>query len=98
MTHGPAPVWKEDGSTPFKTRFGFWMFTLYSLVYAGFILINVTTPKLMDADIGSFNLAIIYGFGLIVFALILAVIYNDMSNLAEKRLGDSTTEGGSDQP
>jgi uncharacterized membrane protein (DUF485 family) len=45
-----------------------------SLVYAGFIFINVSMPKLMKIDIGSLNFAIVYGFGLIALAIVMAVI------------------------
>ena len=32
------------------------------------------------------TLAVVYGFGLLVFALVLAVIYNRLCNAAEARL------------
>lgn len=42
-------------------------------------------PKLMGMDIGSLNLAIIFGFGLIAFALILALVYNALCGWAEEK-------------
>lgn len=98
MDHGPVTEWKEDKSSPVKARLGVWMFLVYSIVYAGFILINVLNPKLMGRDIGSFNLAIIYGLGLIVLALILSLTYNHICTRAEERLDTdkSICKGGID--
>ena len=61
------------------------MFAGYSVVYAVFILLNVLNPKLMGMDIGSLNLAIVFGFGLIIFALILALVYNALCGWAEEK-------------
>ena len=84
--HGPATEWKEDARTSkIKSKIGIWMFAGYSIIYVVFILLNVMNPKLMGLDIGSLNLAIIFGFGLIVFALILALIYNALCGLVEEK-------------
>jgi len=85
MNHGPAIKWKEDQASPIKSKLGIWMFIVYTLVYAGFILINIINPKLMGTDIGSLNLAIVYGFGLIIFALILALLYNHVCTRTEEQ-------------
>jgi uncharacterized membrane protein (DUF485 family) len=86
MDHGPSTEWKEDAKTSrLKSRIGIWMFAAYSIIYAAFIIINVIDPKLMGLDIGNLNLAIVYGFGLIVIALILALVYNAICNSIEKK-------------
>jgi len=87
MSHGPSADWGKDGAADYKSKLGVIMFCVYTIVYAGFIFINVFEPKLMKMDIGSLNLAIVYGFGLIVFAIVLAVIYNHFCTRAEKRAG-----------
>ncbi len=84
MGHGPATKWGDDKSIPFKIKLGLWMFSFYILLYGGFIVINVVNPKLMSTDIGSINLAIAYGFALII-ALIIALIYNFLSTRSEKK-------------
>ncbi len=43
-------------------------------------------PGLMGSDIGRLNLAIVYGFGLIIFALMLAFVYNAICTAAEEEL------------
>jgi len=86
MGHGPATEWKKDNSSRIKSRLGLWMFFVYLLVYIGFVLINVLNPKLMEIDVGSLNLAIVYGFTLIIFALILAFVYNFVCTRLEEKL------------
>lgn len=92
MSHGPATEWKEDKDAAAKAKMGMIMFVVYTLVYAGFIFINVTNPKLMKVDIGSWNLAIVYGIGLIVLAIILAVVYNHFCTRAEDRVEQEAAE------
>ena len=86
MDHGPATEWKEDAKTSkIKSKIGIWMFLGYTIVYAVFIVFNVVNPKLMGMGIGLVNLAIIFGFGLIVLALIMALIYNALCGWAEEK-------------
>ncbi|MGE5610315.1 MAG: DUF485 domain-containing protein [Bacillota bacterium] len=86
MSHGPSTDWGQDNATAYKTRIGLWMFAFYCLVYAAFIIINILNPKIMATVFLGQNLAIWYGFGLIVLALILAVVYTILCNRAERRL------------
>ena len=77
MLHKSIEQQGDDLAAPYKARLGVWMFLVYSAVYAGFVLINVIKPVWMETLIVfGLNLAVVYGFGLIVLALILAVIYN----------------------
>ena len=86
MLHGKAAPNVEDKASDIKTRIGLWMFLLYTIVYFGFIIITVSKPEWMGMDIGHLNLAIVYGLGLIVFALILALIYNHLCSKHENEL------------
>lgn len=86
MGHGPAVKLGKDNASGYKTRIGIWMFILYTLTYAGFIAINTVKPTLMEVTFGGLNLAMIYGIGLIVFAFVLALIYNSLCTNAEMRL------------
>jgi uncharacterized membrane protein (DUF485 family) len=95
MDHGPASDWSKDRAGSFKTRVGVWMFVLYAIVYAGFVLINSFNPALMASDIGGSNLAIVYGFGLILFALMLAFVYNATCSAAEDELNKDRADGSS---
>jgi len=93
MGHGPASKWDKDKSIPHKIRLGLWMFFAYLMFYGGFIIINVWSPKLMGMDVGSLNLAIVYGFSLIIVALILALIYNFLANRLERRFKEKEDAG-----
>ncbi len=93
MGHGPSTKWNEDKSSDYKARLGIWMFFGYVIVYGGFMLINVIDPKIMGLDFGTVNIAVVYGFGLIVLALILAIIYNTLCTRAEKRMNIVSKDG-----
>lgn len=59
-----------------NARFGFMLFGIYLLLYGGFVLINAFSPETMEVTpFAGVNLAILYGFGLIIAALILALVY-----------------------
>ncbi len=60
-----------------NARVGLVLFGIYVLLYGGFIVIAGFFPHLMAiaTPLGSVNLAIMYGMGLILAALVLAVIY-----------------------
>jgi len=83
MSHGPSSEWGTDHASGFKTRLGGIMFVLYAIVYAGFIFINVARPDVMRMSVGSLNLASIYGFGLILVALVQAYFYNRVCTKVE---------------
>lgn len=84
--HGPSTDWKKDYSSPLKELFGKWFFILYTIVYAGFIIISVVSPSLMATDVGSINVAISYGFLLIIIAVVLAFAYNHFCTRAEEMM------------
>jgi len=85
MSHGKAEKWKKDGASAGKTKLGVFMVLIYTVIYAGFIFINVTMPKLMKLDVGGIDFAIVYGFGLIILALVQAFIYNHICTRAEEK-------------
>lgn len=90
MLHGKAAKNEQDNASKIKTKIGMWMFIIYTIVYAGFILITVLNPSLMSANVGQLNLAIVYGLGLIIFAIILAFVYNILCSRQEKKLNGDT--------
>ncbi len=77
MIHEPAAPVEKDNAIQRKTRLGVILFIIYTLIYSGFVVIGLTDPELMGVDIiGGQNLAIIYGFGLILLAIIMGFFYN----------------------
>ncbi|OGR45447.1 MAG: hypothetical protein A2X28_11095 [Elusimicrobia bacterium GWA2_56_46] len=92
MLHEPAAQCGPDASADYKMRIGVWMFLLYAAVYAVFVAINLLKPLWMERTVCfGLNLAVVYGFGLIAFALFLALIYNHMCGTHEA--GSKTAEG-----
>jgi uncharacterized membrane protein (DUF485 family) len=84
MQHEPSEPSGEDHAMDYKARLGVRMFIIYALVYAGFVVINVAAPLAMEKTIiFGLNLATTYGFGLIIFALILAMVYNRLCAIKE---------------
>ena len=84
MLHEPATPAGKDPAGPYKMRLGIWMFLFYSLFYAGFVAINLLNPLAMAAIIFmGLNLATVYGFALIIVALIEALVYNAMCHKKE---------------
>lgn len=96
MLHEPAAQSAKDPASTFKTYIGVRMFWFYCFIYTGFVIINLVQPTLMEATVFmGLNLAVFYGFFLIVFALILALIYNHLatSKEAELHIPDPEREG-----
>lgn len=59
-----------------RSQLGFVLFTIYLLLYSGFVLINAFRPEWMQVQpLSGVNLAILYGFGLILAAFFLALLY-----------------------
>ena len=88
MGHGPAVKLGKDNASAYKTKLGVKMFIFYTIFYVGFVAINAIKPSLMQKIVFGQTLAVTYGFGLLIFALVLAVIYNQLCNNAEARLND----------
>ncbi len=88
MLHEPAAPQEKDYAPGYKTRLGIIMFFIYALIYVGFMAINMVSPKTMANRTAVFglNLASLYGFGLIIFALLLALLYNLLCTRKENQL------------
>jgi uncharacterized membrane protein (DUF485 family) len=99
MFHEPAPDFGTDPTSRYKTRLGVVMFIIYCVVYAGFVLVNVVDEgRAMQAIVVmGLNLAVVYGMGLIIFALILALIYNCLCTRKEKQLDVGAPRTGEGQ-
>jgi uncharacterized membrane protein (DUF485 family) len=68
---------REDLTVVERAKLGVRLFLVYALVYGLFVVINLVDPVLMETIVlFGINLAVTYGLGLILFAIILAIIYN----------------------
>jgi uncharacterized membrane protein (DUF485 family) len=85
--HGPAAKLETDHAAAKKAKLGIKLFIFYILIYAGFVVIGLVDPELMGVHIiGKQNLAIVYGFGLIVLAIVMGFIYNAMCSKLEDKM------------
>jgi uncharacterized membrane protein (DUF485 family) len=59
-----------------NSRIGLVLFAVYLLLYGGFVFLSAFKADVMETTpIAGVNLAILYGFGLIIAALVMALIY-----------------------
>lgn len=87
MLHEPSVQLGVDNASSRKSKLGIKLFFLYLIIYAGFVAIGLTVPEIMENEIiGGQNLAIFYGFGLIVLAIIMGFIYNYACTRLENKL------------
>jgi uncharacterized membrane protein (DUF485 family) len=71
-----SPPPSRDAVVAYNARLGVALFVVYLLLYVGFIYLNAFSRQTMAADAaGGVNVAVLYGFGLIVAAFVLSVMY-----------------------
>lgn len=93
MLHEPANAAGKDPAGPYKMRLGIRMFAFYGLFYASFVAINLIKPTAMETILfAGLNLATVFGFVLIITALIEALIYDALCRKKEKELSTSAGE------
>jgi uncharacterized membrane protein (DUF485 family) len=76
--HGPNRPDDTDlpGTAARNSRYGLALFAAYLFLYGGFVLLNAFAPEQMErTPLAGVNLAILYGFGLIASAFVLALVY-----------------------
>jgi uncharacterized membrane protein (DUF485 family) len=84
LDHGSHPNQRlDDPATAARNaRLGLWLFVLYLLLYSGFVGLNAFAPQWMETTpVAGINLAILYGMGLIIAALVLALVYGWLCRL-----------------
>ncbi|WP_153558747.1 DUF485 domain-containing protein [Roseimaritima sediminicola] len=73
-----AKMVANDNRT-YNQRLGWWLFAVYLVLYVGFMMLCAFSPTVMEwRPLGGLNLAILYGFGLIIAAFVLAMLYGVM--------------------
>ncbi|MBN2653225.1 MAG: DUF485 domain-containing protein [Spirochaetales bacterium] len=87
MDHGPnVKVDEHVDLVKYKTKVGIILFAVYTVVYSIFVLINTISPKAMEVAVMlGLNLAVFYGFFLIILAVIMGLVYNSICTKIEKK-------------
>src|SRR5688500_501019 len=78
MPDGPPSQHRDDHAPTIarNARYGLILFAVYLLLYGGFMALSALAPQRMGKPfLGGVNLAVIYGFALIIAALVLALVY-----------------------
>lgn len=78
LHHGPNITDENESSATIgrNARYGLVLFAFYFVLYGAFVGVNAFAPELMErTPIGGVNVAILSGFGLIVAAFVLALVY-----------------------
>lgn len=91
QNHSPE---EKESLTQRKSLLGIRLFFIYLAFYAGFVAIGVFEYELLSIPIfGGINLALAYGIGLILFAVILGIIYNHYCSKFEDQAESHDQEG-----
>lgn len=94
MLHEPATPSGKDPASGYKSRLGIRMVLIYSLFYAGFVAINLLSPRAMEAIVWmGLNLATVYGMALIIVALLEALLYDFMCRRKESEFAGAEDAG-----
>jgi uncharacterized membrane protein (DUF485 family) len=76
-----------------SARYGHLLFGLYSLLYAGYVLLTAFAPEVLERKpFAGINLSVLYGLGLIVTAFVLAVFYDLLCRFLERDHSSSARE------
>lgn len=91
--HGPAVKLGKDNASSAKAKLGIVLFFVYALFYGAFVFLNVLYPEVMarPAALG-LNLAVFYGFGLIVIAMVMGLVYNRICTRYEDQMNRQKEE------
>ena len=89
------PASTDSPERRYNSRLGMILFFVYLALYVGFVCINAFKADLMDKTaVAGLNLALVYGFALIVIALVLALIYGALCRTEPAELStDDATSG-----
>ena len=95
LDHHSSPTSVDDETEEMaarNARRGMVLFLIYLVVYGAYVGLNAFRPAVMDAvPLLGVNLAVLYGLGLIVLAMVLALVYAWLCRAT--RNGQSTAHG-----
>jgi uncharacterized membrane protein (DUF485 family) len=76
-----------------NARLGLWFFAIYCVFYAGFMGLTAFSFKTLAKPVAGVNWAILYGMGLIVAALVMAIVYMFLCTKDGDQKGEPRDEG-----
>lgn len=89
MRHEPAEQLGFENASKKKANLGILFFFIYLFFYGGFVVIGVLNYELFAYELaGGINIALVYGMGLILFAVLLGIIYNFLCSRYEDDMNE----------
>jgi uncharacterized membrane protein (DUF485 family) len=71
---------EDEAIVRYNTRLGVYLFIAYVAFYAGFMAMSAFWPEVIGSPwLGGVNMSVLYGFALIVVAILLALAYQKLS-------------------
>ena len=87
MLHGPAAELGVDYASKKKKKLGLILFLCYAVIYASFVIIGLSYTELLGIKvIAGLNLAVVYGMGLIILAIVMGYIYSLICSYMEDKM------------
>jgi uncharacterized membrane protein (DUF485 family) len=75
----------EKAAIAHNRRMGVILFVVYVIFYGGFMALSAFSPETMSEPfLGGVNVAVVYGFALIIVPLVLAFIYMKLCRKTSK--------------
>lgn len=84
MSHNPDQADSGEAiARRYNMRLAMSLFFVYLVMYVAYVLINAFAPHWMEwRPLGGLNLALLSGFGLIIVAIVLALVYGLLSRVS----------------
>lgn len=97
LLHGPATGAEneppEDPAIQARNaRLGLRLFAVYGLIYGCYVVAGAFLPGVMKVGLAGVNVAVVWGFGLIVLAFVMAIVYG---RLCDRPLAATEEKGAS---
>ncbi|MFM7132641.1 MAG: DUF485 domain-containing protein [bacterium] len=78
LLHGPnsGPDQPEDPVVQARnSRLGLRLFGIYGAIYAAYVVVGAFLPGIMKTRLAGMNIAVLWGFLLIILAFVMAIVY-----------------------
>lgn len=87
MLHEPAAELGIDNASEQKSKLGLLLFVVYGVIYAVFVVLGLFfTESLGIIVFAGLNLAVVYGFGLIILAIVMGFVYSLVCTRMEEKM------------
>ena len=93
LLHGPNAGSDQPEDPVIQTRnskLGLKLFSIYAAIYAAYVIVGAFLPGVMKTRLAGLNVAVLWGFLLILLAFVMAIVYGRMC----ARPANTNNEGG----